>query len=181
MNLLDGPIDFFVLNGRVSPGIAEFPSGASSPRKWDKRKGYGVSGGGIVYAGDDLPSFVVKVRLIEWQDWEAWDAFMPLVVKPPSGTTPKAMDIWHPITEMHGIRSVVVEDLTGPTQPIDGEWHWDIKFITYRKPKAAIAKPVSSSTKPAPAGPKAKTDADLLIERLTGQVQELSKPRTVRP
>ena len=174
MNLLDAPIDFFLLAYRQSPGIAEFPSGASSPRKWDKRKGYGVSGGGLVYVGDDLAAFVVKIRLIDSADWQAWEAFSPLLIKAPAGQSPKAMDFWHPITEAHGISSVVVEDFVGPVQTDTGEWSWDIKFLTFRLPKAALAKPAASATKPTPP----KSDGDLLIERLEKQVQDLARAPT---
>jgi len=172
VNLISDPVNYFLLNGRRSPGIAEFPSGASAPRKWDPRKGYGLSGGGIVYTGDDLAKFTVRISLFSDDDWTAWDAFAPLVLKPPSGTKPKAMDIWHPITEAFLIRSVVVEDLTGPTQSDAGVWAWEVKFIQYRPPKPAIAKPTASTAKPEPP----KSANDILIDRLSSQFQSLLNP-----
>lgn len=39
-------INFFLLAGVKSPGIATFPEGVSSPRKWDEQKGYGTSARG---------------------------------------------------------------------------------------------------------------------------------------
>ncbi len=174
MNPIDEPIDWFRLAGHRSPGLAELPSGANSPRKWDVRKGYGVSGSGIVYTGDELAKFTIKLTLITAEEWAAWDGFKSLLFKAPAGAKPKALDIWHPILEEHGIKSVVVEDLAGPVQADHGVWVWDIKLLQYRAPKAAIAKPTGSTvTKPKPA--VVKSDTDLLIERLTGQVQELSK------
>jgi hypothetical protein len=171
VNPFTSPIDYIMLAGQRSPGLADLPQGASAPRKWDLRKGYGLSGGGIVYTGDDLAKFPVKIRLYTDQDWTDWDSFKTLVRKPPPNVKPKAMDIWHPILEEFEIKSVVVEDLKGPTQTGDGEWTWEIDFLQFRAPKVAIAKPTASVTKP----PPPKTANEILIERLTGQVQELAR------
>lgn len=174
MNPLATPVDYILLAGQRSPGVALLPGGASSPRKWDERKGYGTSGSTIVFTGEGLAKFSVKIQLVTRDDWAAWDAWAPLVKRSPKGDKPKATDIWHPILEEHGIASVVVEDLVGPTQVLDGTaWEWELKFIQYRAPKPALAKPQGSAgTSTQAAQPKSPTDQ--LIADLTGQVQELA-------
>lgn len=172
MNPLSKPVDYILLAGLKSPGIAELPNGANSPRKWDVRKGYGLSGSGVVYVGDDLAKFSVKILLLTDEDWSAWTSFRALLVKPPNNVKPKSLAIWHPILEEHGVASVVVEDLVGPTQTMDGGWTWEIKFLQFRAPKAAIAKPAGSTQKPKQ---EPESEADRIIKSLTGQVQELSR------
>lgn len=177
-NPLDDPIDHFLLAGKKSPGIAEL-LGLASPRKWDEKKGYGTSGATIVYAGDGLAKFSAKIFLTTTEDWDAWHAFAPLVEKAPDGSKPKALDIWHPQCEQKGIRSVVVEDVVGPARDgDDGRWVVEVKFIQYRAPKPALAKPKGSSNSSAgPGGNKTNTEEDerdRLIRELTQQVKDLA-------
>jgi hypothetical protein len=165
-NPIDAPINYILLTGQKSPGIADV-EGASSPRKWDERNGYGLSGSTVVFTGLGLAKFVVRLRFYTAEHWAAWAVWQPLVAKPPMGSRPRALDIWHPHLEELGIKSVVVEDVSQPKQTADGEWTVEIKFIQWRRPKLALAKPEGSQAKP--------TDPyDQLIERLTTQVQELA-------
>lgn len=56
----------------------------------------------------------------------------------PLGPRPRAKDIWHPILEDLGIRSVVIEAVLQPQQTADGEWSIEIKMIEYRPPQLAL-------------------------------------------
>jgi len=176
-NPLDDPIDHFLLAGKKSPGIAEI-LGLGSPRKWDIKKGYGTSGATTVYAGDDVAKFSAKIFLTTTADWDAWHAFAPLVEKAPDGSKPKALDIWHPQCEQKDIRSVVVEDVVGPSRDgDDGRWVVEIKFIQYRAPKPAMAKPKGSSSGGGGSGAKGspeEDERDRLIRELTQQVKDLA-------
>jgi hypothetical protein len=166
MNPLTNPIDYILLAGERSPGIADV-EGAATPRKWDSAQGYGMSGAVARYTGDELSEFSVKLRLYSDDDWLRWDFWKPLVAKAPIGTRPKALDIWHPFLEELGIKSVVVKNWKQPIQSADGEWTIEIVFLQYRKPRAQSSKPDGAKS--------ATTDPyDQRIEQLTGQLKELA-------
>lgn len=129
---LTSPVDFIRLAGRESPGIADV-MGAGSPRRWDVRKGYALSGATTVFRGMDVARFKVRIRLYSEQDWSDWHAWKDLVQRPPTGTRPRALDIWHPALEECGIASAVVENVSQPEQIHDtGEWAITIDFIEHR-------------------------------------------------
>ena len=217
------PVDYVLLAGQRSPGIATV-EGASSPRAWDQRRGYGLSGATVVFRGLRLAQFKVFVRLCTEADWQAWEAWRPLVARPPfpelaafSGEAradlqeaevaigqdptqandpvtqqqlrtlrrradaeeqaerraglgrraPRALDIWHPHLEALGIRSCVVEDLLQPVQDERGEWTIEIRFLEYRRPRVALARPQGSQQR--------TTDpVDRYIEQHSTPVQELA-------
>jgi hypothetical protein len=166
-NPVEQPVDYILLSGQKSPGLADV-DGASSPRKWDERAGYGLSGSTIVFTGLGLAKFSVRLRFYTVEHWAAWDAWKELVAKPPVGRRPRALDIWHPHLEELGIKSVVVEDVLQPKQTADGEWTVEVKFIQFRLPKLTLAKPEASQAKP--------TDPyDQVIDGLVNQVQELAQ------
>ena len=148
----------FVLAGVPSPGRCVECAG-SNPRKFDERAGTGQSGATIVYHGDGVAHFSAKIQL-GWQDngtrfpspqqqFADWDAFKAML-RPPTTANPNALDIFHPNLYLLPvpITSVQVEDVIGPTKTEDGSiWEWEIKFVQYRKPKAASSKADSSSTR----------------------------------
>ena len=129
------PIDFIILSNEISPGLAVV-SGASSPRRWDIRKGYALSGARPVFRGVDVAKPIVTFRLLSFEDWNEWHEWRAKVglQRPPLGERARAKDIWHPILEDLGIVSVVVEDVAQPVQVADGEWNIVVKFIEYRRP-----------------------------------------------
>lgn len=160
------PVDYILLSGKRSPGLAEV-TGATSPRRYDERRGYGLSGATVVFRGIGLTRFTVKLRLYTEIDWADWDAWKPLIDRPPVGTRPRSLDIWHPHLEALEVKSCVVEDVAQPEQTADGEWTIELKFIQYRRPVLALAKPEGS--KAAPVDP-----VDQRIEQLTKQFQDLA-------
>lgn len=145
---LSQPVDYIKLGGQKSPGLAEV-LGATSPRKWDERGGYGLSGSTVVFRGVGLCKFSVKLKLYTEEDWADWAAWKPLVDKPPLGTRARAQDIWHPLLEQLGVAAAVVEEVSQPEQTNDGEWTVSIKFIEFRRPKVALAKPDGAKATPA--------------------------------
>lgn len=150
-NPITDPIDYVLVAGKKSPGIATI-LGASSPRRWDERKGYGLSGAFVVFRGLGLSKWTVQLRLYTEEDWRTWDEWKEVVKKPPVSAQgdlgffrrPRALDIWHPILEDLGIKSAVVEDLLQPLQTADGEWTIEIKMIEFRRPEFNLAKPEGS-------------------------------------
>jgi len=161
------PVDYILLANRRSPGLAVV-NAASSPRKWDERKGYALSGARVIFRGIGLARPIVTLRFLSSQDWLDWHAWRDLVQRPPLGVRARALDIWHPILEDLGIVSVVVEDVLQPKQVADGEWNVDIKFIEYRRPVFTLESIGSSQER--------STDpVDRYIEALTSQVQALAQ------
>jgi hypothetical protein len=163
------PIDYVLLAGRKSPGIATL-EGATDKRAWDVRAGYALSGAVTVFRGREISRFTVKIHLIEAQDWIDWDAFKPLVQRPPYGTRPKALAIWHPWLETLDISSVGVEEVGQPEEADDtGHYVVPIKFLEYRQPKLALAKPEAAQQK------QSDDPYDKMIDKLSSQFQELAK------
>lgn len=146
-NPIDTPVDKAFLGGRITPGLCDV-EGANSPRNWDERDGYGLSGATVIFKGVKLSHFSIKFRLYTAEDWNDWHAFAPTVAKPPLGKRPRALDIAHPITDEVQIRSVVVDDVLAPVQTGDGEWTVEVKLIEFRKPRLALAKPQGSTATP---------------------------------
>jgi hypothetical protein len=159
--------DYILLAGQQSPGLVEVV-GASSPREWDKRKGYGVSGAYSVFIGQDLSEFAVRLRFSTALHWAEWATWKKLVDKLPkkrfgSGKDSGMLDIWHPVLEDVGIKAVGVADRKAPEQTADGEWTIEIKFIEFRRPKLSLAKPEGA----------AATPVDPVDEKIGGLLKQL--------
>jgi hypothetical protein len=161
-NPYDQPIDLVLVNRKASPGRAVV-EGASDPRKWDERTGFALGGSTLFYTGFQQAHFSVKVYLYtpaQWAEWYEW--VKPLQKKPkrvltPDGVAPVArgdfgaFDIWHPFLEKLGIKSAVVEEIMQPVLTDEsGEWMHEIKMISFRNPKPAIAKPKAPDAPPVP-------------------------------
>lgn len=148
---LTEPIDYIVLAGRRSPGIATI-EGAATPRDFQERRGFGISFAMLRFRGVRLARFKVLLRLVTDEDWDGWHEWKDLVARPelesnprratPPGAFPRLtappMDIEHPILADLGVTSAVVEDQLQPVQSADGEWVIEIRFIEYRAPVIAL-------------------------------------------
>lgn len=140
---LTEPVDYVVIAGQRTPGIAEI-SGADVPFKYDKRKGYGLSGAYSVFRGRELAEPTLTIRLYTDEDWDDWADFLPTVRTPPNARRPRALEIQHPILEDQGITAVTVTKLGQPMQTADGEWTITISLLEYRRPRLALAAPDGS-------------------------------------
>lgn len=141
--------DYILLNGLRSPGRADVLSADGLVRSWDERKGYGFSGAFLVYTGDGLPKFTVRLTLWAPPDlFVEWTPFAQQLALSPKGLVAAdyatfALGIGHPVLNAPpwSISSVVVESVGLPIQDDDGLWTIDIKFIVYRAPAPALGKP----------------------------------------
>jgi hypothetical protein len=170
---ISSPCDYILLAGKKSPGYAEIV-GASSLRKWDEREGFGLSGAFCVFKGRGLAKFSVRVRLYTVEQWAEWHEWRPLVDKLPTkragtGKDSGTLDIWHPLLELLDIKAVAVEEVVQPEQTDSGEWTIEIKFIEFRRPKIALAKPEGAA-----AAPPVDPIEELYIKPLTEQLQRLA-------
>lgn len=165
-NPITSPVDYILLANRRSPGLATL-SNVSSPRNWDERRGFALSGASVVFRGIGLARPIVTLRLVSSADFDAWHEWRELVQRPPIGERGHAQDIWHPILEDLEIVSVVVEDVAQPNQVEDGVWDIVIKFIEFRRPVVTLETVGSSETTP--------TDpVDRYIDELSAQVNALA-------
>lgn len=172
-NPLTSPVDYVMLGvhdprsnvritGLRSPGLAEVRK-AATPRKWDKRLGYGLSGSFPIFRGRDLAEFEIVIRLTEDEDWEDWANWKSLVEVPPFGKFPKALDIWHPWTEAAKIRSCVVVNVSQPEPDDYGTFTVTIPMLEWRKPVIELAKPEGSANQApneSPLEKRVRQDAD---------------------
>ena len=175
-NPVTEPIDYVLLANRRSPGLATL-SNVTSPRRWDERKGYALSGARVVFRGIGLARPILTLRLFTSEDFEAWHEWSPLVQRPPVGERSRAQDIWHPILEDLGITKVVVEDVGQPRQTADGEWSIEIKFIEFRRPVPTLETIGSSEERPLSENQQVIADLRTIIENdAVGSVTQALAP-----
>ena len=162
-NPISEPVDKILLANRESPGLAVI-SNVDSPRRWDERRGYALSGARVVFRGIGLARPIVTLRFFTDADFAAWHDWRTIVERPPVGERGRlALDIWHPILEDLLITKVVVENVLQPKQVADGEWNIDIKFIEFRRPVPRLETAEAAAERPT--DPRALT-----ISNLRGQI-----------
>lgn len=179
MNPLEHPAqyDFIELEGVRSPGAegrgyCEVIGLTAPPPEWDKKKGQNASGATIVFSGEDLSEFSVKFYACHPSDFAEWESFLPLLLRPPDGTKPKAKTFKHPEAAALGITAVVVQKpgVTQWSQVGHGLWMRECKFLQHREAKPAGGKPQGAKGQYTE---NKKDEYDKTIEDLTKQVKEL--------
>ena len=177
--LVDGQgfpdVDWVVLDNRIPPGTS-YPTGSGSPRKWDKRAGYGISGAFLVYTGADLSEFEVHVTIWTEEHWTEWLEFSTVLEKPKQGTKPKAIPIVHPLVNRPPIRitEVVVEDVS-QFEPDETRELWTcvIKLSAWKGPEKMLARPSAAIPGANLAVPTAQDAADRQIQALVEEAKRL--------
>jgi hypothetical protein len=168
-------VDFVMLGGLTPPGTS-YPTGAGSPRKWDKRAGYGITGAFLVYTGADLSEFEVHVTIWTEEHWTEWLEFASVLEKPKKGQKPKAIGIVHPLVNRPPIRitEVVVEDVS-QFEPDETREIWTcvIKLSAFKAPEPMLARPSDAIPGATPKVPTAQDAADRQIQALVGEMQGL--------
>jgi hypothetical protein len=156
--LLTAPVDYVVLAGQRSPGIATV-EGAELVRRLHERRAFGVAGATVVDQGAQLCHFSVRLTLLTTEHLDAWDEWKALLVRPAQRST-QGMDIEHPILSDLEVRSVLLEGRSQLTQDETGGWSVVIKFCEYRAPVIALAVPDSSaSSSPGNGSPEQRIEA----------------------
>lgn len=167
--------DYIIIGGDKSPGKATI-RGLNSPRAWDIRKGYGLSGATVVPAGDELATFSVLFEFFDaggsgvqktadmLQAWYVYASkyFDKSVRLVPGSNVPKALGIDHPILAAppHRVAEAVVKDVSQLEQDELGGWSTEVFFLQYRKPKPALAAPNAAIPAAAKPAPTAEDEAD---------------------
>lgn len=157
------PVDFVVIGGQRTPGIARILE-ADKLRRLHERRGYALSGASVRDLGDQLTHFKVRLTFFTSDHWEAWDAFRPLLARPPGRST-SALDISHPILDLVGIRSVIPEKTGQPNESEDG-YTIDLGFCEYRNPQPALDAVSSSAAVVTPGNGSPEQQIEALTREL---------------
>jgi hypothetical protein len=171
-NPVDDPelYDSVVLGGVRSPGKATL-SGHDRVVGWDVKEGSGQNGATMTRKGERPVEFTLTLYLADQDDFDAWPAFVAVVDGTVAGSTPKAVDIYHPDLASQGITSVVKASVGGTVHDGKGGQTIAIKLTEYRPPKPATGSPAgSSSKKPAAVDPNQSALDE--IAKLTQQYQQ---------
>jgi hypothetical protein len=180
--------DTFAIGVDLCPGKAML-TGGSTPRGWDERQSYGMTGATLVPTGDHLGTWTFRVLL--WCETDAtgspagqqWTAFQTFFAKylsksvrfVPGTIKPRALGIYHPVMSAYGVTEVVVEDVTAMVQPEDEDFfECEIRFREYRPPQLALGKPDVAIPAAQQAGPTAEDAADAEMAQKTAQLTQLA-------
>jgi hypothetical protein len=175
--------DTFTIGVDACPGQARLVSG-NSPRGWDERQSYGMTGATLVPTGDHLGTHVFHVMLWceadvngnpQGHQWTAFQTFFANYLSKavrfvPGSTRPRALGIYHPVLAAIGVTEVVVDDVTDPIQPDDEDYfEFEIHFREYRAPTLALGKPDAPIPPASTAGPTAEDSYDSQMQQLNAQ------------
>lgn len=173
--------DYVLINGEKSPGkaIVQRPN---SPRGWDERKGYALTGATLVPTGNPLAEFSILFQFWDPADMPAWYAyaakyFDESVRFNPGTMQPRALGINHPILAAPPIRItavVVVDAVAHGMIEETGLWQWEIFFKRYRKTKIAPPAPIAAIPAAATSKPTAQDAADIEIQQKLAEFQQLA-------
>lgn len=179
------------IGGDWCPGIA-IARGAGTPRIWDKRAGYGLSGRTLVYMGADLSSFEIDVTVWTQTQVDEWKVFFKKYLQEPERPSPqalltsdnpflafkqpKALGVYSPFLAMLGITSLVVDDVTQWEQHEDAEsgmYGCTIKVTVWRPPVQILARPTAKIPDASKTAPTARDKAEEEIQKLQLQAKQL--------
>ncbi len=195
--------DFILINGEEFPAKAvadttQWPGGSmsgstrrgraivqnvTSPRGWDERKGYAITGATLIPTGNPLADFSIRFEFWDPADMPPWYSFAAKyfdesVRFDPGTQTPRALGIFHPVLAAPPIRitQVVVTNATGIEKDDTGLHFCEVSFKRYRKLKQAQAAPAAAIPAAASSQPTAQDAADLEIQQLMKQYGLLAGP-----
>jgi hypothetical protein len=163
-NPLTNPIDYIVLEGEKSPGLADVE--ADSPRKWEEQEPFAMAASFLRGGGRRLSHPKVTLRLYTDEHWAAWNAWKRLIKPLPAGLiqvpSKFAHGIWHPWLEDVDVKAVVIANVSTP-KPIDDGTAFaiEISMIEFRVPKISFAAPSASKQDAAAPDPVEQRMKDL--------------------
>lgn len=161
--------DSILLAGVRSPGKVTL-SGHDRLINWDVKSGPSLAGASTTIKDRPPIQFTASFYLVKddahgIDDLAEWADFYTIIYSSVSGTTPKALDIYHPDLVWNGIFSVCLAKFGGVVHDGKGGQTISITFQEYKPPKKQGGSPAGSKTgKPDP--DKAAQDE---IDRLTKQ------------
>lgn len=162
--------DAIVVAGRRSPGQVTL-SGHDLAIGWDVKKGSGQAGASMTRTSEDPIQFSASFYLTDVEDFAAWPSFLELVKSSVAGTTPKALDAYHPDLAEVGITSIVLAKQCGTVHDGKGGQTKTLLLSQYRPPQPKGGSPKGSTAKKTSAPDPNQAALDELA-RLTEQYQK---------
>lgn len=171
--LITNPVDYIVLAGARSPGIAVV-SGAKRKFDYQVNQPKFMDGARILYANRPLITFDVTLQLCDLDDLVALEAWRPIVDAVPTPRKPaRALDIIHPLLTPLQIKKVLVEEVGQLTQSDLGMWSMVIRFLEWRgMPTQALSKVTESKAAPLDPVEKQILTNSQEIQRLSEQLAQ---------
>jgi hypothetical protein len=169
--------DFLLLAGKRTPGSVKL-SGHAREEKWDVKDGDGQGGATTTYKGEQLSKFTGTFELgdgDDYDDFAAWDAFLPVLRKATGAKQPAALDVFHPDLARLDIKSVVVTKIGGIEHDGLGRGKVSVDFLEYRPPTPKGGTPNGSTASTGTGATGAvdpNADAQAEIDRLLAEAQE---------
>ncbi len=109
---------YATIAGRDTPGVCTV-TGIDRERKFDEKDGPGASGAVLTFRGNKLVEPIVKIRLFEEEDYDAYsDLASYLQTYANKGT---AVDFWHASLDGMDVRSVVITSIGAPLAVKEGD------------------------------------------------------------
>jgi hypothetical protein len=135
-NPVDNPdlYEAIELGGRRSPGKVEL-SGHDRAAKWDVKTAKGKKGGTTTLDAIAPIEFTATFTLSTVDEFDEWGAFSKIIRSTIAGTTPKAIDIYHPDLAEQDITSVVQGKIVGRKHDGKGGQVITVTFQEYLPPK----------------------------------------------
>jgi hypothetical protein len=177
------PVDFadeyvLIVAGTTAPGVVEILE-ADDEDSYDDKEASGQEGASTTYQGRKLRGFKSRHSLVvdpvlgldEISDWEV---FCELLRSSVAGTTPVALDVWHPDLAVQGITSATKRKVGALKHDGKGGATGEVTWKEYQPPKPKTPAGTSgskSNTKNNPNGSKAYGDD--LVEEAKDELESL--------
>ncbi len=146
---ITGRADNVYFVGVPTPGLAVVEGNSGSPRKWQERGGYALSGATVVFTGKGLAKFDVILKLYDKKDWQDWnDGVFQKLLAAPTQQGQGALAVYHPFLARLGITQCVIEDVSLPKVDDMGVTQIVIYCREFRRPKIALSKPEGAAATP---------------------------------
>lgn len=164
-----------LLKGVPSPGQVTL-SGHDRVAQWDVKSGPSLNGATTTLKAIPPIEFSASFYLVNdfsqgIDDFAAWDEFRKIIDSTLVGSSPKALDIYHPDLAENDIKSVVKASVGGRIYDGKGGCTVVVKFQEYRQPKKSGGTPSGSTSNKGAQTPDPNQAAKDEIARLTAQYQ----------
>ena len=145
-NPLKTPVDFVLINGMKTPGIARIEGGAERARI-QQSPCPGVLGSFVRFVGRELAEFDIVLTFWLPEHWDAWRAFEPIVHVPAFGVFPRIVPtVSHPELAQIRVTAMMIKEYVKPEVSDDGKGIVVLKCLEYRKPIKGFVAPASPDT-----------------------------------
>jgi hypothetical protein len=170
--------DFLNVAGTISPGVCKL-EGSSRPYKWDIKDAPGSQGASETYRGW-RPSEGIKFKFRFWtaaQIDEFFGTFLPLLQYDATKSSPKPVNVLHPVLAANGITNLVTKEIGPLIDEGNQLWSVAVEFIEFRPApkKNATSTPngTNINTKPDTGSkPTAQEQQNETAERLRRQIEQ---------